>query len=256
MTQFAEMIRAPGLKLGTYIGEFAGPGWGALLKSAGCDFAFVDMEHSGFSFETVKALLRSLQDAGIATVLRPPSDATHHISRACDMGAQGIMPPMMATAARAQAVIDAINYAPVGKRGAIFGVAHDDYTPRPVTDAIAFCNAKTAFVALIETAEGIDTVEEIAALDGTAALWIGHFDLSNSLGIPGEFDNPRFTQAVERVMAAGRAHGKPVGRLVTSPEEGRAKVAEGASILCYSGDVWLLRSGLVQGFAAIRGEGA
>ena len=127
---------------------------------------------------------------------------------------KGSAPPMMGTAEQAQAVIDAINYPPTGTRGAAFGIAHDDYTPRSVTEAIAFANAKTSFVALIETAEGIGNVESIAALDGCDCLWIGHFDLSNSLGIPGEFDNPKFTNAVARVMAAGKANGKSVGRLV------------------------------------------
>jgi len=163
MTQFKDLTRTRDLKVGTYIGECATPGIGAILKGAGSDFAFFDMEHSGFSFETAKAVLRSLHDAGIATLLRPPSDATHHIARACDVGAQGIVPPMMSTAAQAQAVIDAINYPPAGRRGAAFGIAHDDYTPRPVAEAIARANARTSFVALIETAAGVDTVEELAA---------------------------------------------------------------------------------------------
>ena len=183
---FKQLTETRDLHLGTYIGEFATPGIGAILKAAGCDFAFLDMEHSGFSFETAKAVLRNLHDAGLATLLRPPSHATHHISRACDIGGQAICPPMMGTADQAQAVIDAINYPPKGTRGAAFAIAHDDYTPRGVADAIAYANARTSFVALIETAAGIENVEAIAALEGCDCLWIGHFDLSNSLGIPGQ----------------------------------------------------------------------
>jgi 2-keto-3-deoxy-L-rhamnonate aldolase RhmA len=210
------------------------------------------MEHSGFTFETAKAVLHSLHDAGIATLLRPPSHAYHHIARACDVGGQGICPPMMGNAAQAQAVIDAINYPPVGKRGAAFGIAHDDYQTRSVDEAIAFANAKTRFVALIETAEGIENVDEIAALDGCDALWIGHFDLSNSLGVPGKFDDPLFKDAVARVMAAGKANSKPVGRLVNTTEDANRCIGEGCSLICYSGDVWLFREALQQGFAAIR----
>lgn len=255
MTRFKDLTRTPDLKLGTYIGEFATPGIGALLKSAGCAFAFLDMEHSGFSFETVKAVLRSLQDAGIATMVRPPSHATHHISRACDVGAEGICPPMMGTAAQAQAVIDAINYPPTGTRGAAFAIAHDDYMPRSVADAIAHANAKTSFVALIETAEGVENVEEIAALPGCDCLWIGHFDLSNSLGIPGAFDDPVFRQATARAMAAAKAHGKSVGRLVNTVEDAGRCIAEGCDFICYSGDVWLYREALHNGLSAIREQG-
>lgn len=254
MTQFKDLTTTRDLNLGTYIGEFATPGIGAILKSAGSEFAFLDMEHSGFSFETAKAVLRALQDAGIATLLRPPSHATHHISRACDIGAQGICPPMMGTVEQAQAVIDAINYPPVGTRGAAFGIAHDDYVPRSVDDAIAHANAKTSFVALIETAQGVENVEAIAALPGCDCLWIGHFDLSNSLGIPGAFDDPLFTDATARVMAAGRAHGKSVGRLVPNLEGAAQCIAEGCDLICYSGDVWIYREALHQGFAAIRND--
>ncbi len=249
---FKELTRHRDLKVGTYIGEFATPGIGAILKSAGCDFAFLDMEHSGFSFETAKATLRNLHDAGIATMLRPPSHAVHHIARACDVGAQGVCPPMMGTAQQAQAVIDAINYPPVGTRGAAFGIAHDDYAPRSVADAIAFANNKTSFVALIETAEGIENVEAIAALKGCDALWIGHFDLSNSLGIPGAFDSPIFTEAVGRVMAAGKSQGKSVGRLVPTVAEANRCTAEGCDFICYSGDIWLYREAVHNGIAEIR----
>lgn len=252
MTQFKDLTTTRDLHLGTYIGEFATPGIGAILKSAGCDFAFLDMEHSGFSFETVKAVLRSLQDAGIATLLRPPSHAIHHISRACDVGAQGICPPMMGSAEQAQTVIDAINYPPTGTRGAAFGIAHDDYVARPVADAIVYANAKTSFVALIETAEGVENVEAIAALPGCDCLWIGHFDLSNSLGIPGAFDDPLFTDAVARVMAAGKASGKSVGRLANTVQDATRCIEEGCDLMCYSGDVWLFKEALQNGFANIR----
>lgn len=254
MTQFRDLTRNRDLCLGTYVGEFATPGIGAILKGAGCDFAFLDMEHSGFSFETAKAVLRSLQDAGLATVLRPPSDAIHHISRACDVGAQGICPPMMGTPAQAQKVIDAINYPPAGTRGAAFAIAHDDYVSRPVSEAIEHANAKTSFVALIETAEGVENVEAIAALPGCDCLWIGHFDLSNSLGIPGAFEDPLFTDAVARVMAAGRTSGKSVGRLVNTVRDATRCIGEGCDLICYSGDVWLFKEALQQGLAGIRGS--
>lgn len=254
MTQFLQLTTNRNLKLGTYIGEFASPGIGAILKSAGCQFAFLDMEHSGFSFETAKAVLRSLQDAGIATLLRPPSDVTHHISRACDVGAQGICPPMMGTAEQAQAVINSINYPPTGTRGAAFGIAHDDYLTRPVSEAIAHANAKTSFVALIETAEGVENVESIAALDGCDCLWIGHFDLSNSLGIPGDFDDQKFKTATARIMAAAQASGKSVGRLVNAVSDANRCIAEGCDFICYSGDVWLYREALEKGLSEIQGQ--
>lgn len=252
MTFFKDLTKTKTLKLGTYIGEFATPGIGQILKATGTEFAFVDMEHSGFSFETIKSVLRNLHDAGIATLLRPPSKAMHHMNRACDVGAQGLIAPMLGNVAEAQAGIDAINYPPAGRRGCALGIAHNDYQPGDVVETMEAANAKTSFVALIETAEGIENVDAIAALHGVDGLWIGHLDLSASLGIPGQFDHPLFIDAVAAVMAAGAAHGKSVGRLVGSVEEAEAGFAQGCDFICYLGDIWLLQKALNDGYRDLR----
>lgn len=252
MAMFKELTRSRHLKVGTYIGEFATPGIAQILKVSGCEFAFVDMEHSGFSFETAKSLLRHLHDAGIATMVRPPSKTYHHLARACDIGAQGVIPPMLSSVEEALACIDAINYAPDGHRGCALGIAHDDYRPAAVLDALAAANQKISFAALIETAEGVENCADIAALDGVDCLWIGHFDLSTSLGIPGQFGDDRFVQAVAEVVAAAKKHKKSLGRLVGSPEEGEALFHQGFDLICYLGDVWLLQRALSDGLASIR----
>lgn len=254
MATFQELLAHKRLKMGTYIGEFATPGIGRILKTAGCEFAFVDMEHSGFSFETVKSLLRHLHDCGIASVVRPPSKATHHVSRALDIGAQGVIPPMMETVAEAETLVRQTNYPPSGSRGAAFGIAHDDYRPRPVKEAVAAADARTTAVALIETANGVTNVDGIASVDGMDCLWLGHLDLSNSQGIPGEFDNPVFTDAVAAVMKAGTAHGKSIGRLAGSPDEGARLFSEGCDLICYSGDIWLFIAALGEAIAAVRSQ--
>ena len=187
---FRDLTTKRGLKVGTYLGEFATPGIGQILKSANCDFAFVDMEHSGFTYETVMRVLRWLHDAGIATMVRPPSKAYHHIARACDVGAQGVAPPMLGTPEEARQILSYMKYVPEGERGVALGIAHDDYAPGPVMDKLAAANRKTSLVALIETAEGVENADAIAAIDGVDCLWIGHFDLTCSLGIPGQFDHP------------------------------------------------------------------
>ena len=86
------------LKLGHFIVEFATPGIGQILKAAGCDFTLFDTEHSGFGFETIKSVLRYMQAADLPTIVRVPSKEYHHIARAADMGAEGIMLPMVGSA--------------------------------------------------------------------------------------------------------------------------------------------------------------
>ena len=249
---FRELTKTPGLKVGVYIGEFATPGIGRIAASAGCDFAMVDMEHSGFGYETVKAVLRNLHDAGIASMVRPPSRDDHHVARALDVGAQAIIPPMVGSAEEARRILRAMKYAPDGGRGVALAIAHDDYAPGPVMEKLARANARTALVPLVETREAIENADEIAAVDGVDCLWLGHFDLSCSLGIPGEFRHPRFEAAVERVIAAAKARKKSLGRLVANVEDGAALHARGFDMIIYSGDIWLLQSALASGVKALR----
>lgn len=252
MTGFRDMMAGDGLRLGTYLGEFATPGIGEILAATGCQFAFVDMEHSGIGFETAHQVLRNLHGAGIATMLRVPSKATHHLQRAADIGAQGIIAPMVGSAEEARACVSAIKYAPEGTRGVALGIAHDNYRRQPVTEALAAANAKTGFVALIETADGAKNVAEIVKTPGLDAIWIGHLDLSTSLGIPGAFDDERFTVAIDRITRAARDAGVPVGRLVGSVEEAAAVHEQGCEMIAYLGDIWLLQKALGDGLAAIR----
>ncbi|MEM9427691.1 MAG: aldolase/citrate lyase family protein [Pseudomonadota bacterium] len=250
----SDLLERPGLKVGTYIGEFATPGIGGILASAGCEFAFVDMEHSGFGFETAGQVLRNVQGAGLATFLRVPSDARHHVQRAADIGAEGVILPMVGSAEQARAAVAALKYPPEGERGVILGVAHDDYQPQPIAEAFAAANRKTCLVPLIETAEGVENCDAICAEPGVDAIWIGHLDLSSSLGIPGAFESSRFTEAVTQIMHSAKTHGVAVGQLVNSADDGAACYRQGSDLICYSGDVWLLRQALADGLAGIRAK--
>lgn len=256
MSDFKSLLQNDTVPIGTYLGEFATPGIGKILKAAGCDFVFIDMEHSGFGFETVKQILNNLRAEGMAALLRPPSKAGHHLQRAADIGAAGIIAPMVNDAAEARDAVAAIKYPPAGRRGVALNIAHDDYHSTDVSAALAAANGSTGLIALIETAAGVEHCYEIAAEDGVDCLWIGHLDLSTSLGIPGQFDNPVFRGAIEKIMAAARANTVPVGRLVGSPQEAKFCIREGSRLICYSGDIWLLQKALREGICEIRKQSA
>jgi len=251
-TALKALAGAPKLKVGHFIVEFATPGIGHIMKSAGCDFVLFDTEHSGFGFETVKSAVRYMQAADLPAIVRVPSKEYHHIARACDMGAEGVMLPMVGSAAEAKHILNCMKYYPEGGRGVALQVAHDDYRPGPTKDKLAAANERTTFFAQIETADGVKNAEAIAALPSVDCLWVGHFDLSVSLGIPGEFDNPKFTKAIERVTAAARKHGKSLGRLVPTVEVGLQLHAAGFDFICYSGDVWVLQNALTEAVNQLR----
>jgi 2-keto-3-deoxy-L-rhamnonate aldolase RhmA len=247
-----QMARTRKAKLGHFIVEFATPGIGHIVKSAGGEFVLFDLEHSGFSFETVKSAIRYFEAAGVAVICRVPSKNYDHIARACDMGAEGIMVPMVGSPEEAQAILDCMKYHPEGKRGVALQVAHDNYRPGDVARKQAAANKRTMLFCQIETAEGVRNADRIAALPGVDCLWVGHFDLSTSLGVPGRFDDPKFTDAIAKVTAAARHHGKALGRLVPTVQSGIDVFNIGFDFICYSGDVWVLHNALAEALTKLR----
>jgi 2-keto-3-deoxy-L-rhamnonate aldolase RhmA len=246
------MARTRKVKLGHFIVEFATPGIGHIVKSAGAEFVLFDLEHSGFSFETVKSAIRYFEAAGVAVICRVPSKNYDHIARACDMGAEGIMVPMVGSPEEARAILDCMKYHPEGKRGVALQVAHDNYRPGEVARKQAAANDRTMLFCQIETAEGVRNADKIAALPGVDCLWVGHFDLSTSLGVPGRFEDSKFTDAVARVTAAAERHGKALGRLVPTVESGVDVFNTGFDFICYSGDVWVLHNALAEALTKLR----
>ncbi|MCH8155987.1 MAG: hpch/hpai aldolase [Proteobacteria bacterium] len=246
------LFASAGLKVGHAIFEFDTPGIGQIVAAAGVDFVFLDMEHSGFGFMEVKRVITALRAADIAALVRPPSNAYHHIARALDVGADGLAAPMVSSKAEAEEIVAHMKYPPQGHRGVALGIAHDRYRPGPTDRKLAAANRRTALAALIETAEGIENIDQIAAVKGVDCLWIGHFDLSAALGIAGQFDHPAFAAAADRVRRAARKHGKALARLAADAQGCAALYREGFDVVCYSGDLWVYQQALIDGVAALR----
>ena len=247
-----EQAKSRELKVGHFIVEFATPGIGHMLKNAGCDFVLFDTEHSGFHNETIKSVIRYFEAGRVPTVVRVPSKEYHHIARAADMGAEGIMLPMVNDAKEARHILDCLKYVPAGQRGVALGVAHDGYRGGAVLEKLAAANARTTLYAQIETRAGVENADAIAATDGVDCLWVGHFDLSSSLGIPGQFEHQDFLDAIDTVVKACRKHGKSTGRLVPDVATGADYWRKGFDYICYSGDVWAYQAAVKAGVDGIR----
>jgi 2-keto-3-deoxy-L-rhamnonate aldolase RhmA len=242
MTSMKQVAASGGLKIGTFLCEFATPGIGYILKNAGLDFVFLDMEHSGFDVSQMKSALRYFEAADLPCLVRPPGKGYYDMARMLDIGAGALCLPMVSSAAEAHNIVRQCKYVPSGERGVALGIMHDRYTTGPVMQKLREANRETAIFPLIETAAGLAEVEDIAKVEGVDGLWLGHFDLSCSMGIPGEFENPVFIAAVARVSAAAKAAGIPVGRIVADAKEGMAEHANGYGLIAISGDVWMLQN--------------
>ena len=177
--------------------------------------------------ETVKSAIRYFEAADLPVMVRVPSQDYHFLARAMDMGAEGLMAPMVGTVEQAQHIINSMKYHPAGARGVALQIAHDRYRPGSVADKFAAANQRSAFFCLIETADGVKNIDGIAALDGVDCLWVGHFDLSVSLGIPGDFAHPTFTGAMDKIVAAAKKHNKSLGRLVPNVQQGHRLLRAG-----------------------------
>ena len=248
------MLASRKLKLGHSVFEFNSPGLGQIIAAADVDFIFMDMEHSGFGIADVKRAITGFRAGRLPVMVRPPSNAYHHIARVLDVGADGIVMPMVGSAEEAAHIVQCMKYPPMGQRGVALNIAHDRYVPGDTKKGLADANRRTGFAALIETEAGIRNIDAIAATKGLDCLWIGHFDLSCSLGIPGEFDHPDFKKASARVKRAARKHNKALGRLAGTPAETIALHKQGYDLLCYSGDLWVYQQALIAGIDEIRAK--
>jgi 2-dehydro-3-deoxyglucarate aldolase/4-hydroxy-2-oxoheptanedioate aldolase len=200
---------------GAMVFEFFSPGMSAILANAGCRFVLYDMEHTGLGFETLKWLFASCRGLPIEPMVRVPRGEYTWLARALDLGARGVMIPMVESEEHAKAIVQACRYPPVGRRGAAFGFAQCDYLGGDVGEKIRKYHERTLIIAQIETERGLDQVEKIAAVDGIDVLWVGHFDLSNFMGIPARFDDPRFDAAMRKVAHVARQRGKAAGFMAT-----------------------------------------
>ena len=233
--------------------EFFTPGYPAICQHAGAEFILYDMEHSGVGFETMKSQFACCRGLDLVPLVRVPSGDYHFIARALDIGAMGIMVPMVETAEQARAIVACTRYPPAGRRGAAFNVAaHDDYSGGAETGKIAAANARTMTIALVETAKGIENVEQIAAVDGVDIVWLGHYDLTNFMGIPGDFANPRFHAAVDRLVSACKQHGKTPGFLAGNQAWARDFRARGFRMIAYGVDTLLMQSALAEGITLLK----
>ena len=197
--------------LGALVFEFFSPGMPQVLSGAGCEYALFDMEHTGLGFETLKMLVAGCRGAGIEPLVRVPRSEYHFIARALDVGVHGVMVPMVESAAEAERIAQASHYPPQGRRGAAFGVAQDDYSGGAVREKVAALIERTLVIAQIESERGLAEVGAIAATPGIDVLWLGHFDMTNFLGIPGEFESPKYLAAVQSIVAGARPHRKGLG---------------------------------------------
>jgi 2-keto-3-deoxy-L-rhamnonate aldolase RhmA len=189
-----------------------------IMGAAGYDWALIDLEHGAGGEREALSQMQALSSTPAAPVVRVESYARQRAHRVLDLGACGIMFPRINTPDEAREAVAAMRYPPEGVRGVAFSnracVFGSNF--RPYMEASM---ASLLTIVQIETPEAVANVDAIAAVDGADVLFIGPSDLSHSLGILGQFDNPLYTDAVERTANAGARHNKATGILLPKPDD-------------------------------------
>lgn len=248
-----EKLKTGQIPVGHMIVEFGTRGIAQILDNAGLDFVLIDTEHTPFTSADLADLFAWFKSTSIAPIVRIPEVQYHFIARTLDAGALGVMVPDVASGEQARAIVDAVKYAPLGKRGMMMNHAHTDYVAADPVEYTAFANDNTTVICQIESVEGLSNLEAIASTPGVDILWVGHSDLTQSMGIPGQFDNPRFLDALTQVVATADKYG-----LAAAGQPGNLALAQewielGFSVISYSVDHAIYSAALRQGVAAVRG---
>jgi 2-keto-3-deoxy-L-rhamnonate aldolase RhmA len=166
----------------------------------------------------------------------------------------GVVVPFIDEPEQAEFVVQCTRYPPAGRRGCAFAIGHDDYTPGDVGQKMRTANEEVMVVVQIESTQGLENVEKIAAVKGVDALWIGQFDLSASMGIPGDVNHPEFQQAQQRILQACQKAGVAAGYGSLFVEDVVKARDQGFRYLCYTADLWIYQRALRDGLQHIRGQ--
>jgi len=239
---FRQRLLKREVTLGTWL-QINNPTAAEVLANTGFEWIAIDIEHTDIDITSLTSLLRGMYGRNVAPIARVATNGVMDIRRALDVGAAGVLVPFVNTAEQARQAVRAGKYPPQGVRGFSFSRANNwgvDFA----RDA-ASANDETAVIVMIESKQGVENIDDIVAVEGIDAVFIGPYDLSGSYGIPGQTRDPVVQDACRRVIAACQRAEKSVGLLVVRPTPDLVEqlVQDGYNLLCLGLDTVFLDQG-------------
>lgn len=199
------------LALGLSVRLVRSPDIAKIAKATGHDFLFIDMEHSGLSFESVVDISVAALDTGVTPVVRVIGHDHWQAARVLDGGAMGVVVPHVDTADQARAAVAACKFPPLGQRSMAGGFPQFDFAPIPPAEAAEIHNDNVLLAVMVETPLAVQNVDAIAAVEGVDVVHVGTNDLLVEMGLAGQFEHPRVAAAYDAVLEACARHGKVAG---------------------------------------------
>lgn len=216
----------------------------ANAANLGFDFLWVEMEHSPITLETLRSMVLATRGLKAIPFARVPINELWTAKRVLDAGALGVMFPFTNTPELARQAVAACKYPPEGLRGAGPGLAAFRW-PAP-EGYFQFANRNVMVITIVETAEGVENIDEIAAVPGVDVIFIGPLDLSFSLGVGGQTGHPKVNEAIAKIVAAAKRHNKFLGRPGGSAEQIREYMSQGFLFFQGTSELGLMRNGARQ----------
>ncbi len=227
------------------LGPFVNISSGAMIEIAayaGFDFVILDTEHGPLDIQTCENLCRVAHGVGITPIVRIRENEPTQILRALDIGSGGVQVPQICTKADAEAVVKAAKYSPLGMRG----VSPYTRAARYFSEGAAIferLNKASMLLVHIEGVEGLNNLEEIVTVKGLDVIFLGPYDLSQSLGIPGQVHDPRVVDRMREAAKLINAAGLTVGTFADSPETAKRWIDAGVRYVSLSVDTGIYLHG-------------
>jgi 4-hydroxy-2-oxoheptanedioate aldolase len=208
-----------------------------ILGLTGWDFVVIDMEHGVHSFSDILSFKRAASSFGISTVVRIPDPSAVSVMRALDSGGEGVQVPQIKTIQDVKTVCRAARFAPLGDRGSCSYTSAASYATIPYSEHIKTSNEEVLTVIHVENMESVNLIDKILDVPGIDVIFCGPWDLSQSLGIPGQTQDERVKSAIKKVALACRQKGVSVGMFINSPEQVTEWLEAGVTYFTYATDV-------------------
>ncbi|ARO87030.1 2,4-dihydroxyhept-2-ene-1,7-dioic acid aldolase [Nitrosospira lacus] len=237
--QLKSKLARNALTIGSWV-TLGHPAIAEIMAAAGFDWLVLDTEHSVLELSEVQMMIQVLDGQQCPAIVRLTSNHPDQIKRVMDAGAAGVMVPMVKTAADAEAAVQAVYYPPRGRRGV--GLARAQGYGARFQQYRQWLEDNAVIVVMIEHIDAVNAIDSILSVPGIDAYIIGPYDLSGSMGRPGELDYPDVESAIEQVREAGHRLGKPGGIHVVEPdpEALRRNIDAGFNFLGYGLDIRIL----------------
>lgn len=227
------------ITIGSWI-TIGDPTVGEIMSRSGYDWLVVDLEHSSISIDQASNLIRIIELCGVTPLVRLTSNDKNLIKRVLDAGAHGIVVPMVNTAEEAKNAVAATRYAPKGNRGV--GLARAQGYGAKFEEYLKWQKNEVVVIVMIEHVDALNNLEAILSVEGVDGYLIGPYDLSCSLGIPGDFENSLFKNAIEHIKNIGVKLGSTSGIHIVEPIPAKLKsaISGGFKFIAYGVDIRFL----------------